>query len=125
MNSLSENHPFPVSKLDPFRRAILQRSPTLAEPASPKTCINIPAMSSFEVLGLRPALLATLSALGYEAPTPIQERTIPRLLAGRDLIGQAQTGTGKTAAFALPILEKIDPNLRPTQALDRKSTRLN
>ena len=80
-------------------------------------------MSSFEVLGLRPELLATLSALGYEAPTPIQERTIPRLLAGRDLIGQAQTGTGKTAAFALPILEKIDPNLRHTQALVLTPTR--
>ncbi|HJQ40755.1 MAG TPA: DEAD/DEAH box helicase [Thermoanaerobaculia bacterium] len=80
-------------------------------------------MSSFEVLGLRPELVATLTALGYEAPTPIQERTIPRLLAGKDLIGQAQTGTGKTAAFALPILEKIDPKLRDTQALVLTPTR--
>ena len=66
-------------------------------------------MATFSELGLRPELVDTLTALGYEAPTPIQERTIPRLLAGHDLIGQAQTGTGKTAAFALPILEKIDP----------------
>ena len=63
---------------------------------------------SFQSLGLRDSLLRTLASLGYEAPTPIQERTIPVLLAGKDLIGQAQTGTGKTAAFALPILEKID-----------------
>src|SRR5215212_4035473 len=86
-------------------------------------CIRIRGMSSFEVLGLRAELIATLAVLGYEAPTPIQERTIPRLLAGRDLIGQAQTGTGKTAAFALPILEKVDPKLRDTQALVLTPTR--
>ena len=63
--------------------------------------------ATFESLGLRPELLATLVTLGYEAPTPIQERTIPVLLEGRDLIGQAQTGTGKTAAFALPILDRL------------------
>jgi ATP-dependent RNA helicase DeaD len=74
-------------------------------------------MSTFALLGLRPELVETLSNLGYEAPTPIQERTIPRLLAGKDVIGQAQTGTGKTAAFALPILEKIDPKRKQTQAL--------
>jgi ATP-dependent RNA helicase DeaD len=79
--------------------------------------------SAFAALGLREPLVRTLAALGYEAPTPIQERTIPLLLAGRDLIGQAQTGTGKTAAFALPILEKIDPELRDTQALVLTPTR--
>jgi ATP-dependent RNA helicase DeaD len=80
-------------------------------------------MSSFEILGLRRELVETLVVLGYEAPTPIQERTIPLMLAGRDLIGQAQTGTGKTAAFALPILEKIDPKARETQALVLTPTR--
>ncbi|HEY0156219.1 MAG TPA: DEAD/DEAH box helicase [Thermoanaerobaculia bacterium] len=80
-------------------------------------------MSTFAELGLRPELTETLTALGYEAPTPIQERTIPRMLAGGDLIGQAQTGTGKTAAFALPILEKIDPKKRETQALVLTPTR--
>jgi ATP-dependent RNA helicase DeaD len=80
-------------------------------------------MSTFAELGLRPELTEALTALGYEAPTPIQERTIPRLLAGGDLIGQAQTGTGKTAAFALPILEKIDPKKRETQALVLTPTR--
>ncbi|HEX8255906.1 MAG TPA: DEAD/DEAH box helicase [Thermoanaerobaculia bacterium] len=80
-------------------------------------------MSTFAELGLRTELNEALAALGYEAPTPIQERTIPRMLAGGDLIGQAQTGTGKTAAFALPILQKIDPKKRETQALVLTPTR--
>jgi ATP-dependent RNA helicase DeaD len=80
-------------------------------------------MSTFAELGLRPEIVEVLSNLGYEAPTPIQEKTIPLLLAGRDVIGQAQTGTGKTAAFALPILEKIDPKLKKTQALVLTPTR--
>lgn len=74
-------------------------------------------MNAFAALGLRPEIVEVLTSHGYEAPTPIQERTIPLLLAGRDLIGQAQTGTGKTAAFALPALEKIDPKKKKPQAL--------
>ena len=66
--------------------------------------------SGFAELGLRPELLATLTRLGYEEPTPIQRETIPLLLEGRDLLGQAATGTGKTAAFALPILQLIPPD---------------
>src|SRR3954464_13648166 len=62
---------------------------------------------TFEDLGLRPELLGALAALGYEEPTPIQQETIPPLIAGRDLLGQAATGTGKTAAFALPILQRF------------------
>jgi len=61
----------------------------------------------FADLGLRPELLSALAGLGYEEPTPIQRETIPHLLEGRDLLGQAATGTGKTAAFALPILQRI------------------
>ena len=61
----------------------------------------------FAALGLRPDLLAALETLGYEEPTPIQRETIPHLLAGKDLLGQAATGTGKTAAFALPALELV------------------
>ncbi|MGE3976544.1 MAG: DEAD/DEAH box helicase [Nitrospira sp.] len=61
----------------------------------------------FVALGLEAPLLATLEALGYEEPTPIQREAIPQLLAGRDLLGQAATGTGKTAAFALPMLQLI------------------
>ncbi len=65
------------------------------------------AVEGFNGLGLSPSLLATLASLGYEEPTPIQREAIPPLLAGRDLLGQAETGTGKTAAFALPLLERI------------------
>ena len=69
--------------------------------------------SGFDGLGLRPELMSALVALGYEEPTPIQQQTIPLLIEGRDLIGQAATGTGKTAAFALPILEHIPPRGAP------------
>ncbi|GAB3842697.1 hypothetical protein GCM10029963_16170 [Micromonospora andamanensis] len=62
---------------------------------------------AFTDLGLRPELLAALAALGYEEPTPIQREAIPPLLTGRDLLGQAATGTGKTAAFALPLLQRM------------------
>ena len=71
-------------------------------------------MTTFNELGLRPELLAALTALGYEEPTPIQADAIPQLLAGRDVLGQAATGTGKTAAFALPALQLLDgPARRP------------
>ena len=66
------------------------------------------ARPGFPTLGLGSDLCVTLTSLGYEEPTPIQRKTIPLLLEGRDLIGQAATGTGKTAAFALPIVERID-----------------
>jgi superfamily II DNA/RNA helicase len=66
--------------------------------------------ATFEDLGLRPELLKALSGLGYEEPTPIQQEAIPPLVAGRDLLGQAATGTGKTAAFALPILQVLPPH---------------
>jgi ATP-dependent RNA helicase DeaD len=79
--------------------------------------------TSFADLGLVPALLDGLADAGYEAPTAIQSRTIPALLAGRDLIGQAQTGTGKTAAFALPILQALDLDRRAVQALVLTPTR--
>ncbi|MEO8108172.1 MAG: DEAD/DEAH box helicase, partial [Actinomycetes bacterium] len=62
---------------------------------------------TFADLGLHPELLAALTALGYEEPTPIQREAIPLLLEGNDLIGQAATGTGKTAAFALPVLHHL------------------
>jgi len=64
--------------------------------------------TGFAALGLRPEILNALTSLGYEEPTPIQRETIPRLLTGRDLLGQAATGTGKTAAFALPVLNSIE-----------------
>ncbi|MDP1803926.1 MAG: DEAD/DEAH box helicase, partial [Acidimicrobiales bacterium] len=68
---------------------------------------------TFADLGLRPELLAALAGLGYEEPTPIQREAIPPLIAGKDLLGQAATGTGKTAAFALPLLQHLAPVNRP------------
>ena len=66
-----------------------------------------PTTDGFAALGLNPALLAELTALGYEEPTAIQREAIPPLIAGRDVLGQAATGTGKTAAFALPLIHRI------------------
>jgi len=68
---------------------------------------------NFEELGLRPALLRRCESLGYEQPTPIQRRAIPVVLTGRDLIGCAETGTGKTAAFLLPIIQRLTETPRP------------
>jgi len=77
----------------------------------------------FEDLGLSESSLKAIAELGYEEPTPIQARTITRLLEGVDVIAQAQTGTGKTAAFALPIIEKLEPQARTPQALVLTPTR--
>jgi ATP-dependent RNA helicase DeaD len=78
---------------------------------------------SFADLGLSRATLQALHDVGYEAPSPIQEQAIPALLQGRDVIGQAQTGTGKTAAFGLPIMEYVDPAAGGVQALVLTPTR--
>lgn len=78
---------------------------------------------SFATLGLSAATLQALADLGYEAPTPVQAHTIPYLLAGRDVIAQAQTGTGKTAAFALPILDRLSTELHAPQVLVLTPTR--
>src|SRR4051794_22892146 len=78
---------------------------------------------TFAELGLSKPILDALSHLGYERPTPIQEQTIPALLEGRDVIGQAQTGTGKTAAFGLPMLQYIDPDQAEVQAIVLTPTR--
>jgi len=75
--------------------------------------IVAPIAPSFADLGLHPKLLAALLREGYTAPTPIQAQAIPLLLAGRDLLGLAQTGTGKTAAFLLPILHRLAARRRP------------
>jgi ATP-dependent RNA helicase DeaD len=81
------------------------------------------APTGFDALDLPAPLLRVLGELGYETPSPIQAQTIPHLLAGRDLLGQAQTGTGKTAAFALPILARLDLSARRLQALVLTPTR--
>ncbi|MCU9519292.1 DEAD/DEAH box helicase [Corynebacterium sp. ES2794-CONJ1] len=78
---------------------------------------------NFAELGLPEFVLKAVSKVGYESPSPIQSATIPVLLEGHDVLGLAQTGTGKTAAFALPILSKIDPDVRHPQALVLAPTR--
>ncbi len=99
----------------------------LSEQTPDQEASNAPEATSpgarFAALGLGDELVEVLGRLGYEAPTPIQEAAVPALLAGRDVVGLAQTGTGKTAAFALPILEKIDPDRASTQALVLAPTR--
>ena len=82
-----------------------------------------PAAPQFADLGLPAPLLEALNSLGYETPSPIQAEAIPTLLSGKDLLGLAQTGTGKTAAFALPVLAGMDVSLRATQALILTPTR--
>ena len=77
----------------------------------------------FADLGLSPPVLEALAAVGYESPSPIQAETIPVLLAGRDMVGQARTGTGKTAAFALPVLSRIEVRRGPPQCLVLVPTR--
>ncbi len=79
--------------------------------------------SGFARFGFAPEVLAALDAIGYSEPSPIQQAAIPELLLGRDLVGQAQTGTGKTAAFALPVLARIDPSQRKPQVLVLAPTR--
>ena len=78
---------------------------------------------SFADLGLSESTQQALRDVGYESPSPIQEQAIPALLQGRDVIGQAQTGTGKTAAFGLPIMEYLDPSEQVVQALVLTPTR--
>jgi ATP-dependent RNA helicase DeaD len=80
-------------------------------------------MPAFKELGLKPEVITALDELGYVDPTPIQEQAIPELLAGHDVIGQAQTGTGKTAAFGLPLLQYLDPGSQETQAIVLTPTR--
>ena len=84
---------------------------------------EINAGASFAELGLSEPVLRALTAVGYESPSPIQAATIPALLAGTDVLGQAQTGTGKTAAFALPILSRLDLRQREPQAIVLVPTR--
>src|SRR4051795_13063943 len=80
-------------------------------------------MTDFAELGLSEPLLEALRDVGYESPSPIQEQAIPPMLEGRDIIGQAQTGSGKTAAFGLPQRETIDPEHTEVQALVLTPTR--
>src|SRR2546422_7239185 len=93
--------------------------------------ITAGATRSFAELNLTAETLASLDAMGYRAPTEVQAETLPRALAGKDLVVQSRTGTGKTAAFGIPIVERVDPaadhvqavGLPPTQELARQGAR--
>ncbi|MEV7609124.1 DEAD/DEAH box helicase [Microbacterium sp. NPDC089320] len=84
---------------------------------------DAPETPGFEELGISGPVLKAIKDLGYETPSPIQAATIPTLLSGRDVVGMAQTGTGKTAAFALPVLERLDVSQKTPQALVLAPTR--
>ena len=131
----------PVTDIDPMERAAAAAETTVAEPATvvPEAAVVAVAVAEpatppepvatahpaadqadpddgFAALGLNPGVLATLAELGYEEPTPIQVEAIPPILAGRDVLGEAPTGTGKTAAFSLPMLQRLfgtdEPGIR-------------
>jgi len=98
-------------------------SPTPPTAPKPESLSPSEVTVTFRDLNLSPQVLRVLDDVGYESPTPIQAATIPRMLAGEDVVGQAQTGTGKTAAFALPILTRLTPKPTKPQALVLTPTR--
>ena len=97
-------------------------SPTAETPSPTDSPAPVPA-GGFEGFGLSSPLVEAVVACGYTTPSPIQKAAIPELMLGRDLVGQAQTGTGKTAAFALPLLSRLDPSQRTPQVLVLTPTR--
>lgn len=103
--------------------AAAEPAETAASTAEPAAATAEPAATTFADLGLDGAVLKALDDVGYETPSAIQAATIPTLLEGRDVVGLAQTGTGKTAAFALPILARLDVSQKTPQALVLAPTR--
>ena len=101
--------------------ATSEREPQAASDATPTP--EPSGAQGFARFGFGPELLKALEAIGYQEPSPIQKAAIPELMLGRDLVGQAQTGTGKTAAFALPMLAALDPQERKPQVLVLAPTR--
>jgi len=107
--------PSSTEGLDPAAAA----GPAAANPGAADATSPESEVRGFAQLGLDERLLRTLGALGYEEPTPVQEAAIPPLLAGKDLLAEAPTGTGKTAAFALPILQRLAVRLDEQRAAGR------
>ena len=102
----------PDEKATPAADAMEATENAAMEPVDPPV-----SLQSFAALGLSESLCKAVREMGFDAPSPIQEQSIPPTLEGKDLIGQAQTGTGKTAAFGLPILQRIEPSKRSPQAI--------
>src|SRR5690606_13483486 len=109
--------------VSPARRCPMPEVPMSSPVPGPTPADRDPAPAGFAALALRPEVQQALADVGYASPSPIQAATIPPLLEGRDVLGQAQTGTGKTAAFALPILSRIEPRPGKPQALVLAPTR--
>src|SRR5690625_3239212 len=101
----------------------IPRFPMSSPAPTSRPASSDPATVDFASLNLAPAVQRVLADVGYETPSPIQAATIPPLLEGRDVLGQAQTGTGKTAAFALPLLSRLDAAAGAPQALVLTPTR--
>lgn len=94
------------------------------EPIKPKVAVEIPPQdTAFSKLGLNDAIAFAVAEMGYQEPTPIQAQAVPVVLAGKDVIGSAQTGTGKTAAFALPIIHRLGAHQKKTRCLVLEPTR--
>ena len=110
----------PVVKITRTKTPVISK---VATPVVPVEATPVAAENGFQTLGLIAPLMKAIESSGYTIPTPIQEQTIPHLLAGRDVLGQAQTGSGKTGAFALPLLQRIDLNVKRTQVLVLVPTR--
>ncbi|MSP91738.1 MAG: DEAD/DEAH box helicase [Myxococcales bacterium] len=115
--------PAPVRSSAPGAAVSFRARTPLGPAAHARASPTMTDTLTFADLGLAPGLLAALQRLEHTEPTPIQVRTIPLLLAGRDVLGQAQTGTGKTAAFALPLLQALDLDDPAVQALVLAPTR--
>ncbi len=124
----------PADPTDPATAADDDASATTDAPASADTpettdapetpdADEAPAVAPFAALGASDALVEILAGQGIVEPTEIQRLAIPPLIAGRDIIGQARTGTGKTAAFTVPLVERLDPGLKAVQALVLAPTR--
>ena len=117
----SDRKPKPKPKSKP-KAAARTRSEPVSEPESVVE-EALPAVASFRELDLAAPLTAVLDEIGYETPTPIQAQAIPQLLQGLDLLGHAPTGTGKTAAFALPLLSRLDVSNKSVQVMTLAPTR--
>jgi ATP-dependent RNA helicase DeaD len=125
-DSLYPTHPrnFPYSYRFRYRFNYASKYPQITGPrAKQGNTMSSEEITSFEQMALSKSLLKALVDVGYETPSPIQAQTIPLLLEGRDVLGQAQTGTGKTAAFALPILSKLDLKQKDPQVMVLAPTR--
>ncbi|MHC4838282.1 MAG: DEAD/DEAH box helicase, partial [Planctomycetota bacterium] len=118
MDSAPETDPT-ATEADDLSSPHAEEAGTPQEDAPPE----VPTGPRFEDLGLAPEILKVLAEVGYEAPSPIQAAVVPHLLAGRDVVGQAQTGTGKTGAFAWPLLQQIDLVTAAPQVLVLTPTR--